>query len=373
MTSSILETLQALPATLDYIPADRESVTEKISDEINDCFENMASNWQNGHYKTILDDANGLPLYCLCNIRICVYFLYSLWAITPSITTATIINTLSKVLTHPQKPWRAALEHKSAPALDKILTTSINLLFRKMLTRLDKNTVFTSTKQEDPKQALEAISVLSLQLEALQSTANEGLHSLLGSATKYFLHMQQEQQQQENRQQAPRAVTVKTNNISAEPKSAESTNALQKVDIEYPFTPNQTAPSYPLQQLFSHIQLLHSLVEQRQHLKAAVVLDDIQRELDDFNPLHYFPEHFASFTKLRAKHAIQLEPLFSQQDSYQWKVLHEHYKTDMQGFLDAGQETNNVHHASSSVGTSPYDSSLDSYTSSEHTEGLYDE
>jgi hypothetical protein len=97
-------------------------------------------------------------------------------------------------------------------------------------------------------------------------------------------------------------------------------------------------PSYPLQMLFKRIQLLHKLVEKQQDLKAAIVLNDIQAELENFNPLVYLPEYFISFAALRASNVSNLEPYFCEQESYQWQSLQQYYKTDMQAFLDSDED-----------------------------------
>ena len=338
MKAIAIERMRDLPDKLDFINASKEAIADNIAHEINDCFNTMASYWQQGAYTQIVKHANDLPLHCLCDIRVCVYYLYSLWTTNQNIGTERIISTLTIVLTHQQRPWQIALKKKSDKTLGKILVNSTTLFFRKMLGRLEK--LLDKSEEESPVQVLASLEGFNASISDLKPKTDNELENLLKNVSDYFFSLQtaieekQKEQKPINLLNAEETAEEKTDN-SAEVTVSTAPSLTQNTLID----PSIFKPSHPLQLLFQRIQLLHQLVEKGQELKAAIVLEDIQRELDNFNPLLYFPEYFSAFAGLRAKNASNLEPFFCHQQSYQWKVLHEYYQTDMAAFL-ALEESN---------------------------------
>jgi hypothetical protein len=101
MTNSAITTLQALPDNFEYINQGAEELPETVTNNVDDCFTSMSSDWQMGNYLNIVELANNQPIYCLCDIRICVYYLYSLWVSKNDITSETVLTILTNVF---QKP-----------------------------------------------------------------------------------------------------------------------------------------------------------------------------------------------------------------------------------------------------------------------------
>jgi hypothetical protein len=340
MTLSAIEQLQALPEKLDYLNPANGETTENIISQANDSFDKMASLWQKGHYPQIVEYANGLPLYCICDIRICVYYLYSLWTTTPNITTENIINTLTTLLTHTQQPWLATIDQKNEKTLGKIFFNSTSLFFRKILIRIKKPRPPHKAKDKSPANVLQSLDNFKLAIKDLRPEMREDLSNLLRSLIDYFSALQAEEQKKQELQQSTQNIDATEKNTSIEDNELETGSVvpLNRKSENTSLDPNIFNPSYPLQLLFRRIQVLHKLIEKQQDLKAASVLKDIQTELDNFNPLLYFPEYFTSFAALRASNASNLEPFFYEQDSYQWQVLVEYYKTHMQAFLGSDKD-----------------------------------
>jgi len=341
MTYLAIDTLQALPNIFQHINDDSEEMSTAIINNVDDCFMSMSSDWQLGNYLNIVECANNQPIYSLCDIRICVYYLYSLWASQKEITSEAIFNILNSLLNHPQAPWKATLVNQSDKSINKVSSNSIALLLRKIISHLDNPNSQARIRQEKPVQVLQALNNLHTTVNKRLSLPTDVLENAFVSIKEYFSLLAQEEQQENEKNNTQQAVlNVVENNTVAATKAAKvkPTNekpAMGKKSIDNNNLVDLTLfnPSHALKQLFRHISLFQDLIKQNDQLKAAVVLNDIQQELDNFNPLYYFPEYFTSFASLRAKHAAKLVPLFDQQDSYQWKVLSECYQTNIDAFL----------------------------------------
>jgi hypothetical protein len=338
---SAFKQLQALPEKLDYLNSIDKETTEKMVDQTNINFDKMNSLWQKGHYKQIVKNANSLPLYCICDIRICVYYLYSLWITSTTITTENIINTLAILLNHKQQPWLATLEQKNEKALENVIFKSTNLFFRQILRHIEKSNIPQKTKNTSPANILQALDNFNKIIVTLQPELGEDIYNLLRMLRKYFSTLQDENKANKLELQPFTQNINDTKQETNDERSESEIGKLVRLEAETDktvFDRKAFTPSYPLQMLFKRIQLLHKLVEKQQDLKAAIVLNDIQAELENFNPLVYLPEYFISFAALRASNVSNLEPYFCEQESYQWQSLQQYYKTDMQAFLDSDED-----------------------------------
>jgi hypothetical protein len=339
MTYLAIDTLQALPNKFQYIDEDTEEMPETITNQVDDCFASMSSDWQMGNYLNIVELANSQPIYCLCDIRVSVYYLYSLWASQNDITSEKVLTTLSNILSHAQAPWKASLVNQSDKSVNKVLSNSVTLLLRKIINHLDNPNTQERIWQENPADVLRALNGLHTQVNEQLNTPIELLENAFVSIKESYSLLEQQAQEINTHHQSVISVVKNSSNNAKEAKNVDTNTLQQIIKDDKRGDPELFNPSHGLKQLFKHITLLQDLINQDDPLKAAVVLHDIQHELDNFNPLYYFPEYFSSFASLRAKHAPDLEPLFEQQDSYQWRVLNECYKTNVDAFLalEAGQ------------------------------------
>ena len=124
--------------------------------------------------------------------------------------------------------------------------------------------------------------------------------------------------------------------------------------------------SIPLQQLLSNIKMFENLMKKEELYKAAIIYEEIQKELSNFNPLSYLPRLFSQFAGIRAVHAGQLTELVAQNDTVQWQALKEYFVADPEGYqqlqIDPESLTGN---------SSGYES--DNYDPSRHQEEDFDD
>ncbi|MBA2368460.1 MAG: hypothetical protein H0V82_05485 [Candidatus Protochlamydia sp.] len=89
-----------------------------------------------------------------------------------------------------------------------------------------------------------------------------------------------------------------------------------------------------LDDLSRKLKIFEALIEKNDYLKAAVVANDIDHLIENFDPLSYFPKLFAKYFSIFAKHVTALTEQYEKKDSLQVKALVRLYRTDLKMFLD---------------------------------------
>lgn len=375
---SAIAKLECLPEAFDHIHVDDENedtnrngdqnkrISENIIEQVNECFNSMASHWQQGNYLQILEQADNLPLYCLCDIRICVYCLYSFWVSEKNHSFARVIIILTNILKHVQQPWLLTNDHKQLKN-SKILMNSIGLFLRKSLVNITAASNHYDYSKEDIEHTCQALDDFKEVAGAGKCDVGQENDNSLRELMKHFYAIKDDNDKNIIEVESVQVIDV-LEKPQREMKTETETEIEKKSSNEALIDPALTNPSYALQLLLRRMLVLQTLIEKQENLKAAIVLADIQSELDNFNPLIYFPEYFANFAGLRARHGGKLEPYFSQHKSYQWQVLNEYYRADMSAFV-AMKETE--HASSGSHGFSG--SYSENYSESYAEEGEYND
>lgn len=327
VTHTALTSLLALPETLGFINDKGTGTTETDINKTDDCFSVMSSYWQKGDYHDIVTLADIQPIHCLCDIRIAIYYLYSLWLTEADITTETILSVLISLLNHHQKPWKAMLINKKDDAVNKILENGISILVRKIVDHLRNPSCNNNASTENPDEVLHILVKLTQALPNQLTSPNSKSQNSLTAAKDYYFNLAKNQGTPKQHSVVEGAQTEQQPTNDSSVRSAKTTISHTQIERSL------FQPSDALQNLYQRMLLLQALLQKHQLFKAAVVLTDIQEELDNFNPLLYFPEYFSAFASARAQSAAQLEPYFSMHESFQWQALNECYKTDMEAFL----------------------------------------
>lgn len=116
-------------------------------------------------------------------------------------------------------------------------------------------------------------------------------------------------------------------------QNTSSFSILCKVDKETIGEPLQLFIK-SLDNLSRKLKIFEVLIEKDDYLKAAVVANDIDHLIENFDPLSYFPKLFAKYFSTFAKHVTALTEQYEKRDSLQVKALVKLYRTDLEMFLD---------------------------------------
>jgi hypothetical protein len=96
--------------------------------------------------------------------------------------------------------------------------------------------------------------------------------------------------------------------------------------------------SYHLELLIKKMEAFERLIEQEKYSRAALVADDIQNIIANFDPTLYFPRLFASFTKLLAVNMAELAEYEEARETRDWQAMQAFYQVDLDGFVDLESE-----------------------------------
>lgn len=96
--------------------------------------------------------------------------------------------------------------------------------------------------------------------------------------------------------------------------------------------------SYHLQLLLNKISAFEQLIEQEKFAMAALVADDINDIMANFDPKVYFPNLFARFSLLVAVNIGKLISFEGNKGTPEWQSLQELYKVDLESFVGFGAE-----------------------------------
>ena len=95
----------------------------------------------------------------------------------------------------------------------------------------------------------------------------------------------------------------------------------------------ESGGSYHLNMLLKKLKAFDKLIHQKNYAMAAMVADDIDNIISDFDPKIYFPELFASYSFLRARNISEISSFNEQRQTLEWQALLDLYKIDLDRFL----------------------------------------
>lgn len=93
---------------------------------------------------------------------------------------------------------------------------------------------------------------------------------------------------------------------------------------------NALQPSPALEDFYKKIQAFKALVERKDYKKAAVIAEDIENRLENFNPVVYFPKLFVEYYSLYAKFASNID---ENRHSGDLRLLQKLFDADLDAFV----------------------------------------
>lgn len=89
-----------------------------------------------------------------------------------------------------------------------------------------------------------------------------------------------------------------------------------------------------LAMLLKKIRAFETLVEAKRFERAAMVADDIQSAVENFDPRKYFPSLFAEFYADLVQNFEQISAFWARRESADWAVLQQLYDVDLDTFVE---------------------------------------
>ncbi len=124
------------------------------------------------------------------------------------------------------------------------------------------------------------------------------------------------------------------------PQEEEKSENQEAKEVSQPTTGQNSFPNlsietaYPLQMLIRKIEAFNVLVEKENFTKAAIIADDINNLISNFDPRIYFPKTFAKYYKNLSHSIGSIAPCWEEKESLPWQMMNQFYTVDLEGFLE---------------------------------------
>ena len=100
--------------------------------------------------------------------------------------------------------------------------------------------------------------------------------------------------------------------------------------------------SFHLKHLIRKLEAFDSLVSAEKYSSAALIADDINSIIADFDPKVYFPKLFTRFSLQFAANINELIAFEEHKNSVEWQAMQELYKVDLESFVNFDAEAVNL-------------------------------
>ena len=138
-----------------------------------------------------------------------------------------------------------------------------------------------------------------------------------------------------------RAPVAPAHPVAHDEDAPEAPAAHEAVDAGRPVEPSPAAVpatvaieiSPAMASLIARLRAFEVLVGRGEFNRAAVVAEDVRRSIETFDPTAYLPAFFAQHFALLSEHIARLSPLWQAAHTPEWRVLEQHCKVDLEGFV----------------------------------------
>lgn len=289
-------------------------------------FDEISTLIQAGQYTEAASLSETIIADDIYDIRLISYLCYGYWLEHDLTSLGEIIHCLNNIF---QENWEAI---GPANKREKNVQNSLGWLFRQIL----KKVQYEESKNTDQWQYWQA-SVSTDQIGDIldlgtifrhaisqQLEDNAGAIIDLWSKIEEWLHALQRLVYR-----VPEPEPVETESEDTVVSSTENTAKPAKtagLEVE---------TSYHMGLLLTKLAAFEQLLEQEKFPRAALVADDINETLANFDPKLYFPKFFQTFARLQALNFEELSVYAEQRDYPEWQAMQEWFKVDIDGFINS--------------------------------------
>ena len=303
-------------------------------DTLDPRFSDIATLVQNGDYLGAAARSEAILEENIYDIRIIAYFLYGIFIDEGVSAMADIFRSLSDLI---ENNWEAVGPVKKK---EKQTRTSLSWLMKQLIKKLQYEEEkkrgswnswiagVSSDQVQDTLDALEEFRMAVTQL--LDDTAGPVLDGLM--KIKEWLKAFQMVVYREPEPEAEEEAEVKEKGDAKVRRKSHvfaSMNIEQKIGIE---------GSYHLKLLIKKIEAFEQLVTEEKFSRAALVADDINNIIANFDPMVYFPRLFSKYSLLYALNIGELVSFEEHKNTVGWQAMQELYKVDLNSFVSVDSE-----------------------------------
>lgn len=284
-------------------------------------FDAIATLVQQGEYIEAADLSKNILADEIYDIRLICYFLYGYWLEQGLTSLLTVIDCLHCVVF---ENWAAI---GPVAKREKVVQNSLNWLFKQLLKHLQYQ-----EKKKTPLWQQWQVSIGAGEISAILAASEafrlsiaqqfEDLSEPVTACSKVENWLQTLQRQlylpPEVKPAEPEKMLVNSTTVS--PILPETAGL--KIDVSYPMT-----------LLLKKLAAFEYLLQAHNFSKAALLADDINQALEDFDPMVYFPKIFETFAKLKVLNFEELSVYDDYRGSAQWQAMQDWLKIDVDSFV----------------------------------------
>ena len=285
---------------------------------------------ENGEYLEAAVKAEEIFAEEIYDIRLTGYFLYGFFLEQGVGAMPAIMGSLVKLF---EENWEALGPVKNR---EKHAQTSLNWLFRQLLKKFQyeegkDSDVYqqwiAEVSSEEVQEALDASEdlqkALGVALEDMASPLLDGL-SKVNDWLKAFQKVVYREPEVE--EEAELATEAEAKQMAAPASLGFGDEAVM------------AEGSYHLQLLLRKMKAFERLIEKEEFNKAAIVADDINDVIANFDPRIYFPKIFSRYSLLRALKIADISAFEEYKGSVEWQTMQDLYKVDLDSFVSLDSE-----------------------------------
>ncbi len=262
------------------------------------------------------------------DVRLICYFLYGHWLEQGLVNFIEVVDCLNNILV---KNWDSLGPiSKREKVFEKSLEWMLKQLLKKIQYEESKNTALWQEWKEDinadqVKQILQLGGILRLSLNH-QFEDKAGPLVDLWSKIEQWLRVFQQLECQ------PVVVEEETLDIL----SIEETIPAKIINVPVMTLANTglaLESSYHMDLLLKKLAAFERLIEEGKFPKAALIAEDINQTVGNFDPKLYFPKVFETFVRLQALKFEELATYAYQRDEQHWQIMQDWLKVDIDSFV----------------------------------------
>jgi len=306
-------------------------------DTLDPRFGDIAGLVENGDYLGAAGQAEEILADGVYDIRISGYFLYGHFIEEGIAAVSSIFHCLANLLT---ENWEAFGPVKNR---EKHTQTSLNWFLGQLLKKLQyeenkESDIWNRWSEEvssaDVQEALDAAEAFQKALvTALEDNADPLLDGLSRINDWFRAFQRLVYQEPEPEDASEPEDTSEPETETGEPqKGASQISDLSSEDTAF------AQGSYHLKLLLKKMEAFKQLIENEQVPKAAIVADDINHIIADFDPRIYFPKMFSQFSLLLALNIRDLTAFEDYKGSVEWQTMQDLYRVDLDSFVSFDSE-----------------------------------
>ncbi len=323
-------------------------------------FIDIATLVQNGNYEVAAIQAEEVLKEQIYDIRIIGYFLYGIFLEEGIKALKDIFDVFTSLLT---ENWDAiGPEKKCEKHTQTILTWLMKQLLKKLEYEEKKESDIWKLWQKEVssedvykiRESLQSLrKVLSMKLEDLAEPILDNLLKVNKwlEAFEQLVYKESEPEREQGedlRKRLEEQEVVETKDIGTEESKgkvkAQGAANLFQVTKSYKSTDRGVCVfgSHHLKTLIDKLEAFDILIQKEAFLQAAIVVEDINNIIKNFDPKKYFPTLFSRFCSLYALKVEEIIENFEYKDSPIWQALYDLYSVDIDSFVNMSEDMINM-------------------------------